>query len=155
MPKSKSPKKEGPEVVETDPEMKDRARKGQQQRSKKKEDILVTHDGEETKMKQNAEEGQMMSGSILLLLKKAFIDLLKRKAINISTFSWGPASREAKGLVFGPWQGSGTLTSAQTGEEVCANAKIRQSLRVWSLFFLKFLGEAGQNHENCFTRKPN
>ena len=54
---------------------------------KKKEDILVTHDGEETKMKQNAEEGQMMSGSILLLLKKAFIDLLKRKAINISTFS--------------------------------------------------------------------
>ena len=40
MPKSKSPKKEGPESVETDPEAKDRARKGQQQRSKKKEDLL-------------------------------------------------------------------------------------------------------------------
>jgi len=40
MPKSKSPKKEGPESVDTDPEMQERARKAQAQRSKKKEDFL-------------------------------------------------------------------------------------------------------------------
>ena len=40
MPKSKSPKKEGPESVEADPEMQERARKAQAQRSKKKEDLL-------------------------------------------------------------------------------------------------------------------
>jgi len=40
MSKSKSPKKEGPEVVETDPEMRERARKAQAEHSKKKEDPL-------------------------------------------------------------------------------------------------------------------
>jgi len=36
MSKSKSPKKDGPEVAETDPEMRERARKAQAERSKKK-----------------------------------------------------------------------------------------------------------------------
>lgn len=40
MSKSKSPKKEGPEVAEADPEMRERARRAQAERSKKKEDLL-------------------------------------------------------------------------------------------------------------------
>ena len=40
MVKSKSPKKDGPQEFQADPEARDRARKGQAERCKKKEDLL-------------------------------------------------------------------------------------------------------------------